>query len=107
MTDQDNETWLIYTGDAIISTKAAHGIDSLSLRDRLIYCLWVADYGMRNAGDLATAGDLYSSFHSEGLEAATQLQLPHATAAFSLSVPALEAKYFELFDDVCREHRAA
>src|SRR6266536_1325405 len=93
-TCEDNETWLLDAGDAVIQAKAAHGIDSLSARDRLIYCLWVADYGMRNAGDLTTASDLYAPFHSDALQAATTLRLPLAIAAFSLPVQELEASYF-------------
>ncbi|WP_332770517.1 hypothetical protein [Phenylobacterium sp.] len=48
----DNETWLIDTGHDVIEKKAATGPASLNPRERLIYCLWVADYGMKNAGDL-------------------------------------------------------
>jgi hypothetical protein len=74
MTDEDNETWLLDAGDEVIQAKAAHGIDSLSARDRLIYCLWVADYAMRNAGDLSTASDLY---------APSAAQLMHRMISFS------------------------
>jgi hypothetical protein len=107
MIDEDNESWLLDAGDAIIQAKVAHGIDSLGARDLLIYCLWVADYGMRNAGDLATASDLYATFHRDALAAAAKLQLPLATAAFSLPVEELEARYFDLFEGVCNELRSA
>ena len=49
----NKETWLVGAGDAVI-TKNAGGV-SLSPVERLVYCLWVADYGMRNAGDLDAA----------------------------------------------------
>jgi hypothetical protein len=107
MIDEDNESWLLDAGDAIIQAKVAHGIDSLGARDLLIYCLWVADYGMRNAGDLPTASDLYATFHRDALAAAAKLQLPLATAAFSLPVEELEARYFDLFEGVCNELRSA
>ena len=48
----DNETWIIEDGDIVIRKIAEHGIDTLLPIELLIYCLWVADYGMRNAGDL-------------------------------------------------------
>jgi hypothetical protein len=107
LTDQDNESWLIDAGDAVIRAKAARGIKSLGARDRLIYCLWVADYGMRNAGDLVTASDLHAKFQDDALRAASELRLHHATAAFSLPVQDLQTRYFDLFDSVCDELRSA
>ena len=47
----DNETWIIDAGDSIVRQRAARGESSLTRLDRMVYCLWVADYGMRNAGD--------------------------------------------------------
>ena len=47
----DNETWVVEAGDTVIQKKASCGIERLSPWERLVYCLWVADYGMRNAGD--------------------------------------------------------
>ena len=63
--EHDNETWIIEAGDAVIQKRAEQGDDALTPLERLIHCLWVADYGMRNAGDLITAGDVYPSFHDE------------------------------------------
>jgi hypothetical protein len=62
--NSDNETWLVETGDEIIQKKADSGAESLTPWQRLVYCLWVADYGMRNAGDLDTAKEIYSDFQS-------------------------------------------
>lgn len=107
MTEIDHETWLLDAGDAIVEKKAADGAAALSPLERLTYCLWVADYGMRNAGDLETAGDLYLPFLEEGRAAAQSLGLPHATAAFSLSKVELEQRYFTLFDQLVVELRAA
>lgn len=39
----DYETWVVEAGDVII-TKRARGV-RLSPLERLVYCLWVADYG--------------------------------------------------------------
>lgn len=101
--ETDCETWLIETGDGIIEKKASFGVSALSSLERLIYCLWVADYGMRNAGDLETAFDLYPTFQAEGLEMAKQLSLPNSLALFDLPREEMEAKYFAHFSDVCAE----
>jgi hypothetical protein len=106
--DPDNEAWLIDAGDAVVGAMDRAGFKSLGdPRDRLIYCLWVADYGMRNAGDLVSAGDVHATFQTDALEAALELRLPYAMAAFSLPVPELQARYFDLFDSVCDELRSA
>jgi hypothetical protein len=101
----DNETWLIEAGDAVIQRKARDGIGRLSPTDKLIYCLWVADYGMRNAGDLATASDLYANFQTDGLRAAQEIGLPASCAAFALPTPDLQNQYFERFESICDEIR--
>jgi hypothetical protein len=80
----DNETWIIDAGDAVIQKKATSGIEALSPSEHLIYCLWVADYGMRNAGDLVTAADLYPSFQTEAVRLANRLHLPFTQESFSL-----------------------
>lgn len=107
MNDEDSETWLLNAGHEVIEKKVAHDYASLSPIERLIYCLWVADYGMRNAGDLITAADLYPPFLSEGRSAAGVLGLPRSIAAFSLASSELELRYFELFDGMVEEIRAA
>lgn len=107
-TDFDNETWLVEdAGHAVIEKKAEHGHDALSSVERLIYCLWVADYGMRNAGDLLTADDLYPAFQAEGRRIAEELSLPHTLSAFALSRSDLERAYFQVFDSLCVELRSA
>ena len=55
----DNETWVIEAGDTVIRKITCSSIECLSPWEMLVYCLWVADYGMRNAGDLDTAADVY------------------------------------------------
>lgn len=103
MIADDNETWLLEAGHAVIEKRVAAGGLPHAPRERLIHCLWVADYGMRNAGDLATAADLHPLFREDGLAAARELALPCATAAFGLSIDELERNYFELFDRIIAE----
>jgi hypothetical protein len=102
----DNESWIVERGDAVIQRKAARGFNSLTPLERLIYCLWVADYGMRNAGDLVTASDIHASFQTEGALLAKQLGLNLATTAFVLPTAILQNRYFDLFDGICDEIRA-
>lgn len=101
----DDQTWLIDHGHELIEKKRARGVESLSPRERLIHCWWIADYSMRNAGDLATARDLDPKYRDDGLAAATALGLAHSIAAFSLSEGELERRYFDLFETVCSELR--
>ena len=107
MLNDDHETWLLDEGDQIIEQKAATGYSSLTPRARLIYCVWAADYGMRNAGDLTTAADLHPTFLADGQSAAQEIGLPYAAAAFSLTSEELERQYFDLFDQIIAEIRAA
>ena len=107
MSDQtDNQTWIIDVGHDVIVKEDAQGKASLTTLERLIYCLWVADYGMNNGGDLETARDLHKSFQKEGAAAAKKLSLPLTHAAFCLPKAKLEARYFDLFEDMCREIRS-
>jgi hypothetical protein len=103
MVPSENETWLIEAGDQIIVKKSEQGRDALTACERLLYCLWVADYSMRNAGDLRTAADLYPPFHEEAQQLAEELQLPKTNAAFSLPAEGLEQAYFAAFDGMCQE----
>ena len=105
--DIDDETWLLDAGDIIVAKKTSVGFGGLKSLERLVYCLWVADYGMRNAGDLAAADDVFESFLEDGQAAAQDLGLAQATAAFSLSRADLEQRYFELFDPMISEIRTA
>lgn len=100
-----NETWLINAGGEIILKEARDGIGSLSALEKLIYCLWVADYGMRNAGDLDTAQDVYANFQTEAAQLAQDLNLSSTYSAFALPKGVLEQEYFEHFEDMCDEIR--
>jgi hypothetical protein len=103
----DNETWVIERGDTIIQKKAHSGVGSLGTWEKLVYCLWVADYGMRNAGDLDTAHDVYADFLAEGRRIAGELSLSVAHQVFSMPQHDLEQAYFHRFDSLCAEIRNA
>jgi hypothetical protein len=103
----DNENWIVEAGDTVIQKKAHGGIECLSRWERLVYCLWVADYGMRNAGDLDTAADVYPQFHLDAKRMAETLSLRSTHEAFSLSRSDLEREYFDRFESICDEIRAA
>jgi hypothetical protein len=105
--DEDHETWLIEEGHLVMERLTSEGQASLSDIEKLIYALWVADYGMRNAGDLDTAAEVSPTFLGDGLQAALACQLPVSTKFFGLSAGQLEEQYFELFDPVVDEVRAA
>ena len=98
-----NETWIIEAGDAVIQKRAHGGIHGLSVMERLIYCLWVADYRMRNAGDLETARDVYADFQTEAVQLARALGLQATEGAFLLPTAELQREYFNHFNSICAE----
>jgi hypothetical protein len=103
----ENETWLIEVGDKVIHKEADSGLGSLTTWERVVYSLWVADYGMRNAGDLDTAKDIFADFQSMALRAAEELSFLLTQEAFSLEQGTLEEQYFGRFDAICDEIRSA
>lgn len=105
MNDLDLETWILDAGDAVLAKKQRK--DGLSPLDELVHCLWVADYGMRNAGDLETANDLQEGFQETARVSAAELGLPLTLAAFSLPQAELQQRYFDLLEGVCRELQTA
>ena len=107
MTPSDNETWLIETGDLVIRKKAKSGIDGLLPWEALVYCLWAADYGMRNAGDLDAAKDVHPTFHEQAHRIGKQLSLILTQDMFALSKDALALQYFERFELICDEIKGA
>jgi hypothetical protein len=106
-TPTDNETWIIYAGDAVIKMKAVLGVSALSLIERLVYCVWVADYGMRNAGDLETAHDLYPNFQREAAYLAGEVGLGFTRESFLSPTTVIQDEYFERFDRICDEIKNA
>jgi len=103
----DNENWIIEVADAVIRKEVRVGIQGLTPWERLVYCLWVADYGMRNAGDLDTAGDLYAAFQADACRAAEELSLPLTHSAFAQTKSALEQTYLDQFELICDEIKRA
>jgi hypothetical protein len=87
----------------VIQKKTRSGVDSLLPWESLVYCLWAADYGMRNAGNLEAAAEVHSGFHRDGRQLAEQSSLPLTQQAFALSTDDLEDQYFERFEAVCDE----
>ncbi len=103
----DNETWLIEEGDRVIYKKALSGLGNLTPWERVVYSLWVADYGMRNGGDLDTAHKVFADFQPMALRAVKELSLPLTQAAFSMERGDWEEQYYERFDAICDEIRSA
>ena len=102
-----NENWIAERGSAVVEKKALEGKAALGVWEKLVYCLWAADYMMRNAGDFANAAALYPEFQSDAKDLANQLRLTTTFGAFSLSRAELERQYFERFEAVCNEIKAA
>jgi hypothetical protein len=107
MTVTDNETWIIETGGRVIRKEATGGIECLSPWEMLVYCLWVTDYGMRNAGDLDTAADVYPEFQLHARRVADELSFQLTYEAFSLPQRDLERAYFDRFESICNEIKDA
>jgi hypothetical protein len=103
----ENDSWIVEAGGDAVEKKARDGDNSLSSVEKLIYCLWVADYGMRNAGDLDTAADVYAAFQEEAASLAKDLSLNFTHETFSLPKELLEQQYFERFEQVCEEIKKA
>jgi hypothetical protein len=99
----NNETWIIEEGGEVIRKKSSAVSNILTPRENLIFCFWVADYSMRNAGSLQSAFDLYSNFLIDGLKLANECKLTKTNELFELSSTEFEEKYFALFDQVCEE----
>lgn len=104
--EMDHETWLIEAGDAVIQKKSQTGMSSLTSVERLIYCVWLADYSIRNAGDLMTAGDLYEPFYEEAVQFAKMLHLHSIERSFSLPMQNFVQEYYTCFELICSELRS-
>ena len=103
----DNETWVVERGGDVVEKEVRAGLATLSDWEHLLYCLWVADYMMRNAGDLANEPDLYPGFQREAMKRARALGLAGAETMFALSATQFEREYFDRFENVCGEIRSA
>lgn len=103
MDNSAQASWIIAEGGKVIDRKHALGDASLSPLDRLILCIWTADYAMRNAGDLAVALDLHPPLVADATALARDLGMHQTLAAFSLPQAQLEAEYFERLEAVISE----
>src|SRR5215475_15021264 len=99
----DNETWVVDAGGDVVEKMVANGYSQLTPLEKLMYCLWVADYGMRNAGDLETAKDVYPLFQEEAARMAKSLSLKFTYESFALKGEVLEQQYFDRFERICDE----
>lgn len=102
-----NQSWIVQTGDRVIRKKAQADAASLSDWEQLVYCLWLADYMMRNAGDFANAQDMCPTFQSDAQQLAERLGLAVTREAFSLSQHKLQKEYFDRFERICDEIKSA
>ncbi|HPD46236.1 MAG TPA: hypothetical protein P5279_04130 [Anaerohalosphaeraceae bacterium] len=102
-----NQSWIVDRGGLIIEKEARSGLESLNDWERLVYCVWVTDYMLRNAGDFANAAAMHRAFQADGKRLARQLSLPATCKAFSLSQRRLQREYFDRFEEICNEIRSA
>lgn len=98
-----NQSWIVDRVGEIVEKKTHAGLSTLSDLERLIYCLWVTDYMMRNAGDFANAEAMYPEFRSDAKRFAKNLGLRQTHEAFSLSQDSLQREYFDWFEAICDE----
>ena len=105
--DLELESWIVEVGHGIFVNRSAHGAAALTPIESLIGCLWIADYGMRNAGDLAGAVDSQPQFRDEAVSISARLGLLHTHALFSLAVPEFESVYFDVLEVVVDEIRSS
>src|SRR5688572_3357169 len=101
----ENETWLVEHGGNIVEKWAQTGDAGLNAWERLVYCLWIADCMMRNAGDFASAADLCPGFQSDAKDLSRKLSLSLTWEAFSLPQAQLQREYFGRFEAMCHEIR--
>jgi hypothetical protein len=102
----ENEGWVVHRGGEVIE-KAKGGLESLNSWERLVYCVYITDYMIRNAGDFANAAVMYPDFQKDGKRFAKELSLPATSEAFSLSERKLQREYFDRFEAICDEIKKA
>ncbi|MBD3673143.1 MAG: hypothetical protein HUJ26_06410 [Planctomycetaceae bacterium] len=106
-TDDDNETWIIEFGDEIIQKKSQNGFESLNDYEQLVFLVWIADFSIRNAGDLVSGKDIRPGFKQEILSLARKLSYSVMIQAFDQPDEDLIENYYNLFDSICDELRKA
>lgn len=103
----ENEGWVVHRGGEVIDKKEKSGLESLNSWERLVYCLYITDYMIRNAGDFANAEVMYPDFQKDGKRFANELSLPATSEAFSLPERKLQREYFDRFEAICNELKKA
>jgi hypothetical protein len=103
----DNEDWIVERGGEIVEKKSRSGLSALDDWEHLVYCVWVADYMMRNAGDFANAEAMYPSFQAEARNRARKLGLKATEETFALAPAQLQREYFDRFEGICSEIKTA
>ena len=103
----DNENWIVARGGDVVEKQVKEGPARLTTWERLVYCLWAADYMMGNGGDLANMVDMYPRLLSDGQTFAAKLGLPASAELFGLSQLDFEREYYERLEAVCDEIRKA
>ena len=103
----ENESWIVDRGAVVLRKSADVGPQSVTSWKQLFVCLWNVDYMMRNAGDLSNLPDIDPYPFSNGRRLADELRLCTLERLFDLSPADLETRYFEHFEEVCAELRAA
>src|SRR3954471_12220943 len=103
----ENQTWVVERGGDVVEKKAQVGLVGLSDWKRLVYCLWVTDYMMRNAGDFANAEVMYPDFQTDAARFAKALGLATTFQTFSLSRRKLQREFLDRFESVCEEIKRA
>lgn len=101
--DLDNEAWLLDECDPILEKRSrGQTLDSFEI---LVYCIWVADSSLRNAGDLKMADSLFASWCKDGKKLASEFHLKETASFFTHSHPSLGIEYVSLFARICDELR--
>ena len=107
MAKTTHEHWLRETGEGIAVRRQTMPDATTTPQDSLIFALWLTADSMRRAGDLSHARVTCPTYRAEASQAAQTLKLPLASAAFSASEGTLERRFFDMFEDLCRELREA
>ena len=102
--DDDPETWLLTAGDNVIRKMATSEREPLAPSEHAIYCLWVIDYAVRNAGTLEPMRDRHADAASdlESFARSSNLNLLRDWAASAADEMAFCASYHETFPDGLR-----
>lgn len=103
----ENETWLLDVGDRTVERMASTGYSQLSLIEQAIYCLWIVDYAVRNAGDLRPVSDMHPTAIDELEEFASLNKFESLCSVLKSRKNEEEfcESYYVHFEGVCNEFR--